>query len=534
MVGACRNETARRAGQGSIEAEAQGKETEMIYKRGKVYWYKFMWNGQLIRESTKQGNDKVARSVEADRRAGLAREQGERETATKQLRCERVVRCVECQKWINATKAIRNSLDCEFCSNDCLSHWQRRSVGAVTLQKFLDDRFLPWAKSSFEKSTPNNWRWFRTGVRALTAYKPLANAPLDTINNEIAAEFASYRMREQEAQVSTVNSSLRVLRRALRLGVEWGVIQSAPKLALIPGERHRERVITPEEEQRYLEKAPEPCKSVSIVLADTGMRPEECYRVRWENLNWQHGRSGSVLVPFGKTASARRFIPLTPRVRFVLEARWEFASKPADGWVWPAPTKSGHIEQSSLKKQHAGTFRKVNTAAKEHNDKVETDAEKQRPLKPWVPYSFRHTFLTRLGESGCDAWTLARIAGHSSIVISSRYVHPCEDAVLNAISNLGGHNSRHNEKAPEIPSKQEKLQLTVQRKSGAPGGIRTPDLVLRRHTLYPSELRARMPHFISRSAVNAAFRSYLAFCGVAKQSGSIGSIDYIRLHCVYC
>ncbi len=27
----------------------------MIYKRGKFYWYKFMWNGRLLRESTKQG-----------------------------------------------------------------------------------------------------------------------------------------------------------------------------------------------------------------------------------------------------------------------------------------------------------------------------------------------------------------------------------------------------------------------------------------------------------------------------------------------
>ena len=26
-----------------------------------VYWYKFMWQGKLVRESTKQGNDKVAR-----------------------------------------------------------------------------------------------------------------------------------------------------------------------------------------------------------------------------------------------------------------------------------------------------------------------------------------------------------------------------------------------------------------------------------------------------------------------------------------
>jgi len=33
-----------------------------------VYWYKFMWNGTLVRESTRQGNDKVARQMEAAHR----------------------------------------------------------------------------------------------------------------------------------------------------------------------------------------------------------------------------------------------------------------------------------------------------------------------------------------------------------------------------------------------------------------------------------------------------------------------------------
>ena len=60
-------------------------------------------------------------------------------------------------------------------------------------------------------------------------------------------------------------------------------------------------------------------------------------------------------------------------------------------------------------------------------------------------YSLRHTFLTRLGESGCDAWTLARIAGHSNVSMSSRYVHPSEGAVLTAMARLGGHNIGHNE-----------------------------------------------------------------------------------------
>jgi hypothetical protein len=45
----------------------------MIYKRGEVYWDKFMFSGQLIRESTKQGNDKVACQIESAHRTSLAK-----------------------------------------------------------------------------------------------------------------------------------------------------------------------------------------------------------------------------------------------------------------------------------------------------------------------------------------------------------------------------------------------------------------------------------------------------------------------------
>ena len=71
-------------------------------------------------------------------------------------------------------------------------------------------------------------------------------------------------------------------------------------------------------------------------------------------------------------------------------------------------------------------------------------------------YTLRHTFLTRLGESGCDVWTLARIAGHSSIAMSARYVHPSADRVLNAIGFLGRHKTGHND---EQQPKQEIQQL---------------------------------------------------------------------------
>lgn len=351
----------------------------MIYKRGKVYWYKFMWNGRLVRESTKQGNDKVARQMESAHRTSLAKgEVGIREPKS-----------------------------------------------TPTLSAFLKDRVLPWAEASFAGSCPKNAKWYRNECRALTAYKRLANARLDEITGELASEFAAHRLREGK-QVATVNSSIRVLRRALNLAVEWAIIASAPKLEVLSGERRRERVVTPDEEAKFLTAASEPLASIAAVLADTGMRPEECFRIRWEHVTWLNGRNGALLIAHGKTRAARRMLPMTPRVREVLEGRWNAAGKPDEGWVWPAGSCSGHVEPNSIYGQHLKAL----------------EASK---VRPFVLYSLRHTFLTRLGESGCDAWTLARIAGHSSVAVSSRYVHPSDERVLEAISKLGGHKIGHSE-----------------------------------------------------------------------------------------
>ena len=109
----------------------------------------------------------------------------------------------------------------------------------------------------------------------------------------------------------------------------------------------------------------------------------------------------------------------------MLEKRWTDASEPTEGWIWPAPTKDEHINHDSVKSQHK-------------------KALQLSKVRAFEVYSIRHTFLTRLGESGCDVWTLARIAGHSNISISQRYVHPSEDAVFTALSRLGGHKIGHN------------------------------------------------------------------------------------------
>jgi len=205
---------------------------------------------------------------------------------------------------------------------------------------------------------------------------------------------------------------------------------------MLPGERHREHVVTQEEESRYLAAASEPLASVAVVLIETGLRPDECYRLRWEFITWTSGKNGIFLVTYGKTAAARRVLPMTPRVRRVLEAHWKASGCPVEGWIWCASTSSGHFETCTLKRQHRNALR-------------------QSRVRPFVLYSFRHTFLTRLGQSGCDAWTLARIAGHSSTAMSARYVHPSEDAVLAAVERLSGHNFEHSARFALAPGVEE-------------------------------------------------------------------------------
>jgi len=44
-----------------------------IFKRGKFYWYEFLYNGRRIQESTKQGDKETAKKLMAAERSRLAR-----------------------------------------------------------------------------------------------------------------------------------------------------------------------------------------------------------------------------------------------------------------------------------------------------------------------------------------------------------------------------------------------------------------------------------------------------------------------------
>ncbi|MGA7963483.1 MAG: tyrosine-type recombinase/integrase, partial [Candidatus Acidiferrales bacterium] len=70
--------------------------------------------------------------------------------------------------------------------------------------------------------------------------------------------------------------------------------------------------------------------------------------------------------------------------------------------------------------------------------------------REFVLYALRHTCLTRWGNSGMDAWTLARLAGHSNIRQSMTYVHPSDRALHAAIDRMSNDNGQGGDKIGDI------------------------------------------------------------------------------------
>ena len=58
----------------NVMARGRGGRVEMaVYKRNRVWWYKFTWKGEAIRETTKQTNKRVAEQIEATHKTSLAK-----------------------------------------------------------------------------------------------------------------------------------------------------------------------------------------------------------------------------------------------------------------------------------------------------------------------------------------------------------------------------------------------------------------------------------------------------------------------------
>lgn len=353
-------------------------------RRGDVYWYEFQFKGQRIRGSAHTANKIVARQVEAAERVRLA--QGE--------------------------SGIHERLP------------------APTLAEFAPRFESAIVTECADK--PATVGFYQEKLRRLLEDPQLAGARLDAINEAVIDGYKQRRTRQasrygRPLSPASVNRELATLRRLLRLAGKWEVLDRVPRVRLLRGERNREFVLSHKSEPTYLEVCPQPLRDIAVLILETGIRPGEAAGLQWADVRLiaaVHAKLGYIQIRHGKTNNAKRNLSLTARAAELLKAR-KAAVKSV--WVFPGETDEAPILGTSLDHQH------------------DVVRERLGLPKDFVIHSLRHTMLTRLGEAGADAFTIMRIAGHSSVTTSQRYVHPTPEGLERAFERFQELNAAKNE-----------------------------------------------------------------------------------------
>jgi hypothetical protein len=181
-------------GIGKKQTREEGEIRKMsVFRRGKVYWFSFVFNGQRIQQSTKQSNRKAAIDIESAYR----------------------------------TKLAKGEVGIE----------ERKP--APTFREF-SKRFIAHMKI-WCKDKPKTFEFWEDMTNGLLEFEPLASARLDKIDEALLARFVA---RDSKVSIATVNRRLATLRRALRLAYEWRLLNRLPRIHMMPGEKRREYVLT--------------------------------------------------------------------------------------------------------------------------------------------------------------------------------------------------------------------------------------------------------------------------------------------------
>lgn len=357
-----------------------------VYKRegSEYYWYKFRFMGRRYQRPARVKNRRQAEKIEAAFRTQLA----------------------------NGEVGLEDQKPAPILQEF-----------VQTFTAFVQDRHA---------NKPATARFYLEKARRLLEWEPLKQARLNHIDELLIERYIGVRLKK--VALHSVNHELRTLRRMLHLALEWKIIRTLPKVRLLPGEKSRDFVLDPKTEQAYLAACPPLLRDAATVLVDSGLRLGEAVALRWPDVHLEpagDGRYGWLYVRDGKSKNATRTVPLTLRANSVLAERLKVKSSE---WVFPGDTPDQHILGTSLAHMHARVCRPPKKGKGKEKD--------YRFPKEFVLHSLRHTALTRLGEARADSFTIKRLAGHYSVTVSERYVHPTGETVQLAMDRLEENNRR--------------------------------------------------------------------------------------------
>jgi site-specific recombinase XerD len=228
-----------------------------IFKRGSVYWYHFLWDGRHVQRSTKQGNPRVARQIEAAYKTALAK--GE-------------VGIIERKKAPGFKAAMKAFLDWSEGEHEAHPATHRRyKVSSIALLCHFGDEAI-------DRITPEAVEAFKT-ARALESATARGK------------EKGKRKSTGKRIRPATLNRELACLKALFNHALKQDFTFRNPvsRVEFLPENNEQTRVLSYDEQEKYLDVATPMLRDVATLMLETGMRPEEVYRIKPENVNLAGG-----------------------------------------------------------------------------------------------------------------------------------------------------------------------------------------------------------------------------------------------------
>ena len=360
-----------------------------IYKRGKTYWFEFIFEGRRVRRSAKTSNRRAAEQIEAAYKVKLAKGEVDLDVEKKDVPNFKAA-MAEFMVWSESEHNAKPA-----------TH-RRYKTSSVALLKFFADVAI----DKIEVADVERFKRWRTGQTKLAPAKKLKK-------NKRAKT-------DKIIKPATVNRDLACLKIFFNYFVRQDVIVKNPvsRVKFLKENNENFVVVTPAEEKLYLLAASQPLQDVAALMLDCGCRPDEIYSLKKDSVNLEHNY---LKITEGKTPAARRRIPLTARAKAILQKR----IADAEGDYLFAGGRAGNDGEKPIVKLNAAHHGAV-TRAK---------------LRKFRLYDLRHTYASRMAMAGVDLVTLAALLGHSRVQMTMRYAHPSESHKIDAVAKLESFNA---------------------------------------------------------------------------------------------
>lgn len=273
--------------------------------------------------------------------------------------------------------------------------------------------YLEWYRAE-HADRPSTWR--RSAVSFVALISFFARRSLSALTLRDIESFKSHRRRA--VKPVTIRHDLHALSGLYQFAIRqgWpGIADNLVRQITVPSDRDavRIRVLSELEERDYLGAAEShtALHGVARLMLGTGMRPGEVLALRVGDFDRGKRR---VSIRVGKTPAAKRSIRMPAEVG-------ELALKLADGrkpreWLFPGSHPDRPL--TKLNGVHERVCRRAGV---------------------WlVLYDLRHTFASRAAARGMPLTTLAAILGHNGLRCVTRYIHPHQQEMDEAMDRWMG------------------------------------------------------------------------------------------------